>query len=410
MKGWLSAGLQETWDTLDHLVDNGCEYVADWCNDDQPYQMTLDDGRTIVVDALHPAAQRQVGDRAALRLGRRLPADDLRPVRRALQGGREVRPRHGDRAAPVSDRRAAPHRRPRCGVKVHLQAQEGLEGYRLGNCASTISRNWMAACSRSHRNARERRVAEQQEHGDEDVSRRRGGAADRRRFAGAPAARAADTVSVGTVGSASANLWPVYIGIKKGFFDAANIKVDIIYVQSSATLVQQLAAGSLDITMSTGLVDPIRAIDRRRADLDRPLRGAGAALRAGRQAGDQEARGPQGQGDLARRAEGHHPHLSSSGCWRRTASSPASSTWCLPARPRRVLSALLAGAVDAAILLPPFNFQAEAQGFTNLGLTVDYAPELPFSGTRGQQGLGRRSTRICSSGARRAYQERRVVL
>jgi NitT/TauT family transport system substrate-binding protein len=44
-------------------------------------------------------------------------------------------------------------------------------------------------------------------------------------------------------------------------------------------------------------------------------------------------------------------------------------------------SALLAGAVDAAILLPPFNFQAEAQGYTNLGLTVDYAPELPFSGT-----------------------------
>ena len=43
--GWLSAGLQETWDTLDHLVDNGCQYVADWCNDDQPYQMTLDDGR-----------------------------------------------------------------------------------------------------------------------------------------------------------------------------------------------------------------------------------------------------------------------------------------------------------------------------------------------------------------------------
>jgi ABC-type nitrate/sulfonate/bicarbonate transport system substrate-binding protein len=43
--------------------------------------------------------------------------------------------------------------------------------------------------------------------------------------------------------------------------------------------------------------------------------------------------------------------------------------------------ALLAGAVDAAILLPPFNFQAEAQGFTNLGLTVDYTPELPFSGT-----------------------------
>ena len=43
--------------------------------------------------------------------------------------------------------------------------------------------------------------------------------------------------------------------------------------------------------------------------------------------------------------------------------------------------ALLGGAVDAAILLPPFNFQAEAQGFNNLGLTIEYAPELPFSGT-----------------------------
>ena len=44
-------------------------------------------------------------------------------------------------------------------------------------------------------------------------------------------------------------------------------------------------------------------------------------------------------------------------------------------------SALLAGAVDAAILLPPFNFQAVAAGFNDLGLTVDYAKDLPFSGT-----------------------------
>ena len=45
------------------------------------------------------------------------------------------------------------------------------------------------------------------------------------------------------------------------------------------------------------------------------------------------------------------------------------------------VQALLSGAVDAAILLPPFNFQATAQGFNELGLTVDFAPELPFSGT-----------------------------
>jgi len=44
-------------------------------------------------------------------------------------------------------------------------------------------------------------------------------------------------------------------------------------------------------------------------------------------------------------------------------------------------SALLAGAVDAAILLPPFDFQAVAKGFNSLGLTIDYVNDLPFSGT-----------------------------
>src|SRR5260370_36037768 len=43
--------------------------------------------------------------------------------------------------------------------------------------------------------------------------------------------------------------------------------------------------------------------------------------------------------------------------------------------------ALLGGAVDAALLLPPSNFQVQAAGYNDLGLTVEYAPELPFSGT-----------------------------
>jgi NitT/TauT family transport system substrate-binding protein len=43
-------------------------------------------------------------------------------------------------------------------------------------------------------------------------------------------------------------------------------------------------------------------------------------------------------------------------------------------------SALSAGAIDATILLPPFNFFAESSGFRTLGLSVDYTPELPFTG------------------------------
>jgi allantoinase len=39
--GWLSSGLQETWQTLEHLTNEKCKYVADWMNDDQPYVMQV---------------------------------------------------------------------------------------------------------------------------------------------------------------------------------------------------------------------------------------------------------------------------------------------------------------------------------------------------------------------------------
>src|SRR5580698_8443324 len=43
------------------------------------------------------------------------------------------------------------------------------------------------------------------------------------------------------------------------------------------------------------------------------------------------------------------------------------------------LAALQSGAADAAILTAPYNFHAEAAGFTNLGLTADVV-DMPFSG------------------------------
>ena len=42
-------------------------------------------------------------------------------------------------------------------------------------------------------------------------------------------------------------------------------------------------------------------------------------------------------------------------------------------------SALQAGAVDAAILTPPFNFHAQSAGFTLLGHTIEYV-DMPFAG------------------------------
>lgn len=46
--GWLSSGLQETWDTLDYLAAEGVEYVGDWCNDDQPYSMDVAGKHSII--------------------------------------------------------------------------------------------------------------------------------------------------------------------------------------------------------------------------------------------------------------------------------------------------------------------------------------------------------------------------
>ena len=40
-RGWLGSGLSETWNTLDHLANEGIEYVCDWVNDDQPYYMNV---------------------------------------------------------------------------------------------------------------------------------------------------------------------------------------------------------------------------------------------------------------------------------------------------------------------------------------------------------------------------------
>ncbi|TMJ41142.1 MAG: ABC transporter substrate-binding protein [Alphaproteobacteria bacterium] len=154
-----------------------------------------------------------------------------------------------------------------------------------------------------------------------------------------------ETVTVGLVGAVSSTHWPVYIGLAKGYYAAEDLTPDLVFIQSSAALVQQLTAGSLlakpaikrwpelkGKTISIGGPKDITRIYLERM-----------AAPNGLKAGDYD-----------------------------TVFAGATS-----AR----FSALQSGAVDAAILLPPFNFYAESAGFTNLGLTIDYAKELPFTGT-----------------------------
>lgn len=45
--GWLSSAMDETWNTLDHLVAEKVRYVTDWVNDDQPYRMQAGGGEIV---------------------------------------------------------------------------------------------------------------------------------------------------------------------------------------------------------------------------------------------------------------------------------------------------------------------------------------------------------------------------
>ncbi len=195
----------------------------------------------------------------------------------------------------------------------------------------------------------------------------------------APTARAADTVSIGSVDATSANLWPLHIAIKNGYFDAANVKIDLVFAQSNASVIQQLAAGSYNIAPSAGMVDPIRAIDK----------GAPVALvRIVIQAPPYALIAKPGlktMADLKGKTiiVGGAKDITRIFTERMLAPSGLKSgdydlvyAGATSAR----FAALKSGAVDAALLTMPFNFFAEAAGYANLGFTFDYLPDMPFAG------------------------------
>jgi NitT/TauT family transport system substrate-binding protein len=192
-------------------------------------------------------------------------------------------------------------------------------------------------------------------------------------------AAAAEQITLGTIGQASANIWPVLIALDQGFYTAEDLKVDVVYVQSSAALVQQVTAGSLPIGISTGLADPLRAVGMGapvsivRIDVQAPPYDLVAKPNI---ASIADLRGKLislgGPKDITRIYV--ERMLAPNGV------KPGEFDMVFAGATAARASALTAGAVDAAILLPAFNFQAVAKGFKSLGLTADYVKDLPFSG------------------------------
>jgi len=194
----------------------------------------------------------------------------------------------------------------------------------------------------------------------------------------ASAAQAADKIVAGTLGG-QAPLWPFYIAIHKGFFAAEGINLELNFAQSGAAVTQQLTAGSLDVALSVGITDPIHAIDK-----GAPL----ALIRIVGNAAPYVLIGKPGLKTIADLkgkivAVGQVSDITTVYFERMMAASGLTkgnydviSAGVAAAR----YAALKAGVADAALVLPPLNFQAAAAGYVMLGLASDYVKNLPFTG------------------------------
>jgi NitT/TauT family transport system substrate-binding protein len=197
---------------------------------------------------------------------------------------------------------------------------------------------------------------------------------------GAPPGKAADTITTGMIGAANAVGWPWYIGIQKGFFADAGIDLDVIYVPTASGLVQQLSAGSLDIVADVGLVEPIHAVEK------------GAPVGLIRIVGQVSAYAMLAKPSIAALKDLKGKTICIGGLrdinrvyldrmMAAVGLKDGDYDITVVGNTAGRFAALKSGATDAAMLAPPVSFFAEDAGFHSVGMIMDYAPDLPFSGT-----------------------------
>ena len=197
---------------------------------------------------------------------------------------------------------------------------------------------------------------------------------------GVPSPAAAETIQTGMIGAPNAVGWLWYIGIDKGLFAAAGINLDLIYVPTAPGLVQQLAAGSLDIVGDVGVVEPIHAVDR------------GAAVALLRIVGRVSPYEMLAKPDIPSIKDLKGKIICIGGLFDinrvyldriMKANGLADGEYDITVIGNTAgrFAALKSGATDATMLAPPVNFFAGDAGFRNVGMVLDYTGDLPFSAT-----------------------------
>ncbi len=231
-----------------------------------------------------------------------------------------------------------------------------------------------------------------------------------RRSRRAAAAQAAETVKMGNIGSANANLWPTHDRRQEGLLcrRGPRRRHRSRAIERGAGAAARGGLARSQHVERHGRHHP-RHRQGRAAGAD-PVRGAVAAVRAGRQARDQGHRRVSRARPSRSAARRTSPASSWSACCNRMGVNPGDYDLVFAGATQARAAALLGGAVDATIVVPPFNFQAEAAGFNRLGLTIDYAADLPFSGTVANRNWASTRRDVLEKLLERAAEEHRLVL
>jgi len=193
------------------------------------------------------------------------------------------------------------------------------------------------------------------------------------------AVRAAEKIEAGAVGGPTATMWLFYVGVDQGFFSKHDVDLDIIFAPSASGILQQLTAGSLDIVATTGTVEPIHAVDKGANNIAiARIIGLNAPYAMEAKPAIQSIKDLKGKtivlGGLVDITAIY---------WNRMATANGLQQGdvdiiVIGATAGR-FAALKSGTADATMVLPPFNFLAEAAGFKNVGLVYDYVKDYPFT-------------------------------
>jgi NitT/TauT family transport system substrate-binding protein len=172
--------------------------------------------------------------------------------------------------------------------------------------------------------------------------------------------------------------WPLQVADRLGFFAANGVRVELSLAGASASVAQQLAAGSADIG-SVSTTQVIEAIQGG-APLVQVLKNVFTspyAVVARKGIGSiAQLRGKTimigGPSDITRVFM--DKIMSANGL------RPDEYTYTFAGAPAERYAALVSGGIDATLLLPPVTFRAISDGFPVLDQTQHYFPNFPTSG------------------------------